>query len=285
MLFLDNSGYDEASYQEWMRVIRNIIQNAYLEDTTSFIGAVRLNHQLSAGSQQIYQFLSTAKVDSQFASQQVKEEIRKARLIQEHSESKRILHELEDLDYCRGRITYALNFAFPSNIPTESPKEGDLQQLKNIKDVIKANYCNGITHQLRRALLTIKDGNFYKYWGSWLHVVGAPKHCLIASDKEFRNFPYDYPKFTHYLDDLSTQLIEETPDAIINSFTPQENTPNWRTTLIKDEDTIKASQSGYISCKDGEDFCYLIPGSRVANSPAGRDKLVRVPSSSSNQVS
>lgn len=285
MLFSENSMFNEDPYQEWMRVIRNIIQNAYLEDAASFIGAVRLIHQLSVGSQQIYQFLSTTKVDSQFASEQVKEEIRKSKIIQNHPESKPIVQDLEDLDYCRGRITYALNFSCSNDNPPESPDKIDLQRLKNINEVIKANYCNGITANLRRALLTIEDGQFYKYWHSWLYVVESTKYCLIASDKEFRNFPYDHPSFVHYLDGLSSQLIEAPLHEIIDNFTPNEKTPDWMTTLIKDKELIKISQSGYIACKDGENFCHLIPGSRVANSPAGLAKLVRVPTNSSKQGS
>lgn len=81
--YFENGGYDETSFVQWMRVVWNIVENARVETVPSMIGAMRLVDELSKHSHGIYAFLSNTKsqINSDFAKDQVKEEIAKAKQI------------------------------------------------------------------------------------------------------------------------------------------------------------------------------------------------------------
>ncbi|MEZ4879291.1 MAG: hypothetical protein R2801_03895 [Chitinophagales bacterium] len=57
-----------------MRVVRNIAENSTIDSTATFIGAINLIKELSNCCKFIYNYLSTTKIQSSFAKEQVKEE-------------------------------------------------------------------------------------------------------------------------------------------------------------------------------------------------------------------
>lgn len=88
--YFENGGY-ETSFVQWMRVVWNIVENARVETVPSMIGAMRLVDELSKHSHGIYAFLSNTKsqINSDFAKDQVKEEIAKAKQILDEDGSPR----------------------------------------------------------------------------------------------------------------------------------------------------------------------------------------------------
>ena len=88
--YFENNSYEEISFNQWMRVVWNIVENTNIEGTSSMIGAMRLIDELKDASNDIYSFLSNTKneIESDTASEQVAEEREKARQIIENSEWK-----------------------------------------------------------------------------------------------------------------------------------------------------------------------------------------------------
>ena len=74
---------DETSFKRWMRVVWNIVENSSIETISAMIGAMRLIDELSEGAHDIYKFLSNSQlqIKSNFAKEQVAEEIAKAKQI------------------------------------------------------------------------------------------------------------------------------------------------------------------------------------------------------------
>lgn len=81
--YLEKGGFDSISFKRWMRVVWNIVENSGIETISAMIGAMRLIDELSKHSHDIYQFLSKPQPElkSDFAKDQVKEEILKAKQI------------------------------------------------------------------------------------------------------------------------------------------------------------------------------------------------------------
>ena len=81
--YLEKGGFDSISFKRWMRVVWNIVENSGIETISAMIGAMRLIDELSKHSHDIYQFLSKPQpeIKSDFAKDQVKEEILKAKQI------------------------------------------------------------------------------------------------------------------------------------------------------------------------------------------------------------
>ncbi|UKK76723.1 DUF262 domain-containing protein [Segatella bryantii] len=81
--YFEKGDFDETSFRQWMRVVWNIVENSGIETIPAMIGAMRLIDELSEGTDDIYNFLSNSQlqVKSNFAQEQVKEEIAKAKQI------------------------------------------------------------------------------------------------------------------------------------------------------------------------------------------------------------
>ncbi|MCR5837067.1 MAG: DUF262 domain-containing protein, partial [Lachnospiraceae bacterium] len=81
--YFEKGDFDETSFRQWMRAVWNIVENSGIETIPALIGAMRLIDELSEGADDIYNFLSNShpQVKSNFAKDQVAEEIAKAKQI------------------------------------------------------------------------------------------------------------------------------------------------------------------------------------------------------------
>jgi hypothetical protein len=255
---LKNKIFNEDDFHDWMRVVRNIVMNSTIDSASTFIGAINLIKELSQGSENIYRFLSNAKIESQTASSQVKEEIIKSKLLT--IENRKDIFETEDINFCKGRIGFALyciDYKYEEN-------NFDNKKLLIVRKAMLDHLNNeDITNEFRRALLTVEDTNFYNYWGSWVYVVGARKRCLISNIKDLKNYAY-LKDFKHYLKSLLLQLTEKELSTIIAEFIykNEENNelPNWKKQIISDPKLLDSyCQSHHIAIPDNDNtHCYLL---------------------------
>ena len=81
--YFEKGSFDSISFKRWMRVVWNIVENSGIETIPAMIGAMRLIDGLSERAHDIYNFLSDPQlqVESNFAQEQVAEEIAKAKQI------------------------------------------------------------------------------------------------------------------------------------------------------------------------------------------------------------
>ncbi|HPT72419.1 MAG TPA: DUF262 domain-containing protein [Candidatus Cloacimonadota bacterium] len=114
--YFENNKYCENTFNQWMRVIWNIVENANIETIPSMIGAIRLVDELKPHANRIYCYLADSKVviKSEIAKEQVAEEIEKAKQIwndqQSNWEGKIV--ESEKTAFFKG----AIRFLFRTNI-------------------------------------------------------------------------------------------------------------------------------------------------------------------------
>lgn len=255
-------------FADWMRVIRNIVQNIQLSIET-FPGAVALLNELSEGADNIYEYLADANLKSKFATTQMNEEKRKAAIIKAAPHMKSKLHEAEDSFLCQGRISFAL-YCINED---ENALDIDLDRFATVVETLDIHFSSGINDEIRRALLTIKDGLYFKYWYSWLYAVGMPKYRLITDNDDLRKLANN-PTFRHYLKELVLDLQNKTLKDLIDSFPSGSGTPQWRINLIKNDGLLAQSQLKYLVLNDDQSICYLIPRTKVANNNAGIGQLI-----------
>jgi Protein of unknown function DUF262 len=261
--YLKNVGSEVTieTFSEWLRVVRNIIENAPLDSATTFMGAINLIKELSNGCSDVYDFLSKNPIQSKFAEEQLKEEIRKAKLIVSNIEIKTILFELEDTLFCKGSINWCLEC---------SDKAVELNKIKRIIDS-ELNQ-NNISNWFRRALLTIGNNEFYTYWGSWSYSTNTHKKCLIEDRNELKkHFTKNYG-FDNYLKLLIIKLCnnDNNLQSIVNEYTCPDTMPIWKSRLIKESDLLdNFCQEHYIGITDDKKQCYLY---RWKKRPASRDE-------------
>ena len=250
---ISDENFEPTTFSEWMRVVRNIVQNSTIDSATSFIGAIGLVKEISSGIGNIYQYLSTNSPKSAFASTQVSEEILKAKIIQISSVNRQTIFQTEDTNFCKGEITFALYC-----IDVYDSKQFDADKLSEVQKVIRYYLSDSdIKNDFRRALLTRKGNDFYNYWGTWSYNTNSSKRCLIESTTDLKNnFTDGYYK--DYLCDLLKLLIDKPINEVIDDFSYPVNMPNWKKRLIKEPDLLdKYCQSKYFGIPTSEDFCYL----------------------------
>ena len=271
------SEFNQEKFQEWMRVIRNIVARGDVEKTgnrptiirsqQTFDGVINLIRELSSGCEDIYSHLSSNQIKSSFAKEQIEEEKLKAKLILQNPDNKSIIFDTEDTNLLQGKISFAL-FC----IDYENDMELDSKNLAVVQKIISIyfNKDEDINNDLRRALLTIADddGNYYYYgyWWSFWNVVHANKRSLIDSNLRSLEF-YIYGKssdeYKIYLKKLILELINNNLKEISNNFTPPKDMPNWKIKLIKEPNLLNAMcKSNHIAIPTDESCCYLLKSMR-----------------------
>lgn len=264
--------FDPESFTKWMRVCRNIVQNSTIDSAGSYIGAIGLIKELSTGCENIYKHLNEVPIKSDFASNQVKEEILKAKIIIKQPDSKSVIHKTEDTNFCKGKIRFPLYCADYEN--TDSVFNA--KSLLNIQKVISEHLNNSdISNNFRRGLFTIKDNCFYNYWtSSYLFAVNAPKRCLIENVAELKNYAYN-PNFRDYLKDILVRLTKVKLSDLIDDYVIPDIMPNWKKRIIKEAGLLDFSNRHFIALEE-EKCCWLIPQSKVSNSKEGVKKLKQI---------
>ena len=106
-LFMEAKDKNNIS-EDFIRVVRNIVENATIDSAQTFVYAIKLMSELLEGVQDIYSYLSKTAIQSNFASYQVTLEKQKAERIVANPEWKDVIGEAEDHPMFKGDIGFLL---------------------------------------------------------------------------------------------------------------------------------------------------------------------------------
>jgi hypothetical protein len=251
---LSSETFHSESFSEWMRVVRNIAQNATIDSATTFIGAIGLINEISAGCQNIYKYLSQNEVQSTFASNQTSEEVLKSSIIEKYSGNEQIIFSTEDTIFFKGKIAFALYCVGFEN--KEDTLDSNL--LSSIYKVVFEHFnSNDLSNKFRSALLTVSNNDYYNYWGTWSYGTDSNKRCLIENTLDLKsNFTHGY--YRAYLKDLLLLMVEKNLDEIINEYSCPQEMPNWKCRLIKEPQLLeKYCQAHFLGIPNDNKSCFL----------------------------
>ncbi len=282
---LSNPIVNTERFAEWIRVIRNIVARAdltpdgvrsdFIRSPEAFNGVIGLVNELATGCSDIYSFLSSSSISSNYAVDQVKEEILKAKIIQTYPEHKTLIFSIEDNELLRGRITKAIEYAgYRCDI-----NEIDFELLEKIQVVFKRYFNMDLDQdgsqfdKFRRAMLTIEVDNQYRYYDYWQSEWNALDQKMIKK-KLFPNFrEIEYmleskrvdPKEKEYFKKMVLMLTQEDYDTIINNFEKPDLMEYWQYRLIKEEGLLASCKSKHFAIAPDRSYCYLLKGKRPPN--------------------
>ena len=104
---------EPSAFQNWMRVVRNLVINSNIDRADRFQGGVRAILSLLPSSENILEYLSafpsTDRLGS-FTKQQLNEEFLKASLLLHHEEWRSLIARAELHGYFQGQIEFLLDF-------------------------------------------------------------------------------------------------------------------------------------------------------------------------------
>lgn len=210
---------DKAIRENFIRVVRNIVENATIDSAQTFVGAIKLMKELlegflevlSKGVQDIYSYLSKTAIQSKFASYQVAKEIDKAKRIVADSQWKEAIWEAEDHPMFKGDIGFLL-------LETEN----NLDLFKKRYEVAKEMFDeDGVTDKYKENMLLIRA--LISRFDQW-HLVthGLTFDCEKETWKKI--LEYDNYWVRYFL-------------KVLDSITLSENTMSLKE-LIKEPSTI-----------------------------------------------
>lgn len=269
-----NVDFQENTYNDWMRVVRNIVENSTIDSATTFISAINLIHEISSGCSNIYEYLSKNDVNAGHAQKQVKEEIQKAKIIVSNPHAKRIIHDTEDTNFCKGQIDFAL-YCIDYDIDNEPLiSTFDNNKFQDVFNTIISHFNNLDTilpDDFKRAFLTIGNNDYYEVWGSWSHSFDSHKRWLLEKYNDLKGFSLDKNWKRDYLKELLIQLVHKgSLNNIINDYNFPANIPNWKIRLIKEEKLLKGAT--FILIPNNNSYCKLAWQQR----PSKEDQVKKV---------
>lgn len=246
--------FNSKSFAEWMRVVRNIVQNATIDSAGAYIGAIGLINELSSGCTDVYNFLNKNSIKSGFASNQVSEEILKSSIITTDEKNKEVIFLTEDTNFFKGRILFGL-FCIDFENSNDSFKYDSCNSLYKV--VCEHLNSNDFSNKFRSALLTVRNNDFYNYWGTWSYGTDSHKRCFIENIADLKgNFTTGFYK--DYLKDLLLKLFEKSLDEIISEYSCPQDMPNWKCEIIKQPQLLdKYCQSHYFGISNDNKSCFL----------------------------
>ena len=137
---------DKAKREDFIRVVRNIIENVPINSKETFVYAIKLMSELLKGVQDIYSYLNKTTIQSNFASYQVTQEKQKAARIVANPKWKDLIWEAEEHLMFKGDIGFLL-------LETEN----DLSLFKKRYEVAKEMFDeNGVKGKYRENALLIR---------------------------------------------------------------------------------------------------------------------------------
>lgn len=274
----DKIGFDESKFNDWMRVIRNIAANATIDSVQTFRGFLNLILELSSGCDDIYQYLSTHTVESNFAKTQVQEEICKSKIILNSEKAKQLFSKLEENNFCNGRLYFAFyccGIALEDERPTF-----DLKLFKKVKSIFETYFSkDDVSDDFRVLLFTCGNNKFYKYWESWSYRTKTVKQCCIESTSDLcQNFSRP-ETIEFYKDILKEAVLKLTEGKSIKDLLSEYKCPDsmhrWEKWIVKHPKEFSEHCSGhYFGVTPDGKTCYLYESYKRPN---GREYCFQIP--------
>ena len=250
--------FNSKRFAEWMRVVRNIVQNTTIDSAGAFIGAIGLINKLSSGCNNIYDFLSNYSINSEFASKQVIEEIEKAKIITKTPDAKPVIHKTEDTNFCKGKIRFPFS-CIDYDIENGHSNEFDINKLKKVLSVIDANFTDlkeKLSDDFKRAFLTIKGNDYFDVWPKWSYKFNCHKRWLLNTVGDLKNnFSERSGWARDYLKELFLKLEDKSLNEIISEYTCPQDMPNWKKRLIKEPNLLK--KATFILIPESNSYCKI----------------------------
>ncbi len=254
---LNSETFNSELFSEWMRVVRNIVQNATIDSASAFIGAIGLINELSSGCDNIYEFLSSKTLKSGFATKHIEEEKLKATLIQSESNWKLQIFKAEDDIFLKGEIKFLLDFS-------KVGEEFNILEFTSICDKFLLLF-ESKDDILRKALLTQND---YPIWDGRTSSLGwAHRYSLLNTENEWKDaFRKKSDKFINAVYKLISNSFNLSDDRItILKSVILKSTPlnDYRSHLVKNNSLLRDSYHKRICLNEEKTILYVLEKTKV----------------------
>lgn len=246
--FLSNPDSEsEEMILQWVRVLRNLTVNTTIDRLASYLKTLDSLDRLLAHSGGIIDFLNRQDIDSKlgFDPFQMKEEIRKAKLIKKNAKWEGLLLKYENHEYFKGQINFLLDLSAVNGIVNMEKFEIYAEKCSTIFNS-KLKYEDDVT--LERALLT--KGDYLIHVRSNRSFVSMSSSGKRGGNQDWRTTifrdSYKLKLLKSVLDQIQVDSEQEGLEKLINDSHIDEEIPTWRALLIKYPQAITYCKKRYI---------------------------------------
>lgn len=255
--------------RQWIRVMKNMIQNSRIDDPDAFVSAIQSIDKVSNsildrvvnGELTVYEAIAgMQKQDiSYFREVQVFEEIRKAGLIVKDPGWEELLHTYEQHKYFYGQVGFLLDFSEEdiTNFEKYAAKAAKLYTPEMLESK---------EHKLERALLSI--GNYLIEVGQYNHGFCLPKYGTSRLRDENWRSVFDNKERSQYLkellDRIDVEAIDISLDKIIDEALESDRLEEWRHLIIACPETIEACEARQVRFENNSQNIYILSKTRMS---------------------
>jgi len=238
------------TYNKWIRVCENLINNTLIQSPDEFYKAIRSIKELANNIQNIYEYLSLPETKiTGFLQNQCEEEKIKAKLILDDKSNQwhKAIEKIEYHSYFNGQIGLILNFA---KTDTNFNIDKFLDYSDKIDILFSSKFQDHYNCLFQRALLTFGD---YLVPISGHYTFCKFDNNLRAKMDNWRKVFNDDIKRNYLkqlLDAIKIDSIKNDLQTIINNF--QENENDWMSLFIKNNGIIEYCNNYQINKGDDQ---------------------------------
>ncbi|MDY3363526.1 DUF262 domain-containing protein [Riemerella anatipestifer] len=260
-----DSEIDIANLQNWLRIVRNLIEahRLYYDNANTFADSLVFFSKLILHKNNIIEYFrdSVNPEEKGFPKFIIEEEKTKARLISENNDWKNAIIDIENHSYFNGQIGFLLDWCKDEN------NQYSLENFTKYSEKAKAIFNNdGLKHfdkfLFERALLAT---------GDYLLSKGRNRSFLISKGRDLRDISWkrllrddsEQRKILKVLfDKINPSTLNEDLEKIIIDFSDKND---WRYYFIKQYEMIETCGEQKLIRKDSSGFDILLLGSSMTS--------------------
>lgn len=265
--FYEYNHDDLANFEDWIRVIRNLIYNTNIDVNRLFVQAIHAINNISVDAViSITSFLKKQEEDrwiSFFNGNQLREERIKACLSEEW---KVAIIEAENHYYFYGQVLFILNLSKAHN------GDYNLQQFQyyyeSLRNLFKANHLDDNNYLIQRALFTVdSSGDWMKWKTAWRRNLYRSLRANNRDRDENWRALFINDEESNRLDILKTLLdqCDCTTESLIALIEKNKaNIKDWRSYFIHMPELIHYCKQKLLNWWGGNHFIRLLSTSRLS---------------------
>lgn len=233
----DVNNVNIKTYNKWVRVCENLINNTLIQAPDEFYKAIRSIKSLETKIENIYEYLTIPETKiTGFLQSQIEEEKTKAKLIlnDKTNEWSDAIEKIECHSYFNGQIGFILNFA---RIGGGYDINKFLDYSEKMSKLFSSEFQNNYDYVFQRALLSYDDylvtisGHF-----TFCNFENSLRAKMDNWRKVFNNETKNY-YLKQLLDEININSIKDDLQSIIQNF--QEDESDWKSLFIKNKEIIE----------------------------------------------
>lgn len=271
--YLQSSQNGDTQFENWMRVMRNIVSAAWIEDSDSFRSSIKFIKQMAKlclNHNDVYSNMSILNLDDiSFAKEETRFESLKAKIIVNANFDVsviRSLYSLEDAPYFKASNNYKGNLKFIlcncMDVSEDHLENYTASKAEIINSFVRAHIdFSGFKDQFRAAMLLYDPFCYGENFSVSHNLGGLPKFRFFTSVDDFKKkFEVASSSFEALIKDILVSPNHKIEDILSNAtnMSGWNNLNSWKRQIVLNPNLLtEHCSSHHFSTSSDDSYCLL----------------------------